>query len=149
MGKKKLKVVLDTNVLVSALLFKGELSKLLLPLKQGVFILLFSEETLKEFIKVLHYPKFALTKEEIDYLLQSEILPYSKIVETNFKFNKDICRDKDDQKFLELAISGRADYIVSGDKDLLDLNKIDKGAILSPKEFLMFLEKVKGISFPD
>jgi putative PIN family toxin of toxin-antitoxin system len=141
-GKKKLKVVLDTNVLVSALLFKGELSKLLLPLKQGIFILLFSEETLKEFIKVLHYPKFALTEEEIEYLLQSEILPYSKIVKTIFKFDKNVCCDKDDQKFLELAISAQADYIVSGDKDLLELKEIKGIKILSPKEFLMFLEKV-------
>ena len=76
MGKKELKVVLDTNVLVSALLFKGELSKLLSLLKQRKCILLFSEETLNEIIRVLHYPKFALTEKEIDYLLQAEILSY-------------------------------------------------------------------------
>lgn len=52
MGKRKLKVVLDTNVLISALLFRGELSKLLLPLKKGVYILLFSEGTLNELINI-------------------------------------------------------------------------------------------------
>ena len=81
--------------------FKGELSKLLFPLKK--FILLFSEETLNEFIKVLHYPKFLLTKDEIEYLLQFEILPYSKIVEVTFKFDKEICPDKDDQKFFRVS----------------------------------------------
>ena len=139
MGKKELKVVLDTNVLVSALFFKGELSKLLFPLKK--FILLFSEETLNEFIKVLHYPKFSLTKDEIEYLLQFEILPYSKIVEVTFKFDKEICPDKDDLKFLELAVSAKADYIITGDKDLLNLKKINEIKILSPKEFLSLLKK--------
>ena len=144
MGKKELKVVLDTNVLVSALLFKGELSKLLFPLKQKNFILLFSEETLNEFIKVLHYPKISLTKEEIEYLLQFEILPYSKIVEVTFKFDKEICSDKDDQKFLELAVSAKADYIITGDKDLLNLKEFNKIKTLSPKEFLSLLkEKIK------
>jgi len=143
MGKKELKVVLDTNVLVSALLFKGELSKLLSLLKQRKCILLFSEETLNEIIRVLHYPKFALTEKEIDYLLQSEILSYAKIVETVLKFNKEACRDREDQKFLELAVSAKADYIISGDKDLLDLKKINKIRILSPNEFLLLLNKTK------
>jgi len=143
MGKKELKVVLDTNVLVSALLFKGELSKLLSLLKQRKCILLFSEETLNEIIRVLHYPKFALTEKEIDYLLQSEILSYAKIVETVLKFNKEVCRDREDQKFLELAVSAKADYIISGDKDLLDLKKINKIRILSPNEFLLLLNKTK------
>ncbi|MDF2953798.1 MAG: putative nucleic acid-binding protein [Thermodesulfobacterium sp.] len=139
MGKKELRVVLDTNVLVSALFFKGELSKLLFPLKK--FILLFSEETLNEFIKVLHYPKFSLTEDEIEYLLQFEILPYSKIVEVTFKFDKEICPNKDDQKFLELAVSAKANYIITGDKDLLNLKEINKIKILSPKEFLSLLKK--------
>ena len=139
MGKKELKVVLDTNVLVSALLFKDELSKLLFPLKK--FILLFSEETLNEFIKVLHYPKFSLTEDEIEYLLQFEILPYSKIVEVTFKFDKETCPDKDDLKFLELAVSAKANYIITGDKDLLNLKEINKIKILSPKEFLSLLKK--------
>jgi len=144
MGKKELKVVLDTNVLVSALLFKGELSKLLSLLKRRKCILLFSEETLNEIIRVLHYPKFALTEKEIDYLLQSEILSYAKIVETVLKFNKEACRDREDQKFLELAVSAKADYIISGDKDLLDLKKINKIRILSPNEFLLLLNKTKS-----
>jgi len=140
MGKKKLKVVWDTNILVSTLLFKGELSKLHSFLKKNTFTLLFSEETLNEFIKVLHYPKFLLTEEEIEYLLEFEILPYSKIVKTVFKFDKKICPDEDDQKFLELAVSANADYIVTGDKDLLDLKEINKIKILSPKDFLKLLK---------
>ena len=140
MGKRKLKVVLDTNVLISALLFRGKLSKLLLPLKKGAYILLFSEGTLSELIKVLHYPKFALTEEEIDYILQFEILPYSKMIKITFKIDEKICKDRDDQKFLELAISGKADYLVSGDTDLLELKEFETIKILSPAEFLEILK---------
>ena len=140
MGKRKLKVVLDTNVLISALLFQGELSKLLLPLKKGAYILLFSEGTLSELIKVLHYPKFALTEEEIDYIFQFEILPYSKMIKITFKIDEKICKDRDDQKFLELAISGKADYLVSGDTDLLELKEFETIKILSSAEFLEILK---------
>ncbi len=140
MGKRKLKVVLDTNVLISALLFRGKLSKLILPLKKGAYILLFSEGTLSELIKVLHYPKFALTEEEIDYILQFEILPYSKMIKITFKIDEKICKDRDDQKFLELAISGKADYLVSGDTDLLELKEFETIKILSPAEFLEILK---------
>ena len=139
MGKKKLRVVLDTNILVSSLLFGGELSELVSLLKQGKFIFLFSEETLSEFKRVLHYSKFALTKEEIDYLLK-QVLPHAEIIKVIYKFNKEICRDKDDQKFLELAVSAKADYIVSGDRDLLSLKEINKIKILSPREFLLLLK---------
>jgi len=62
MGKKKLKVILDTNVLVSALLFEGKLSGLLSFLKRGAFILLFSEETLKSLQKFFIIQNFHLLK---------------------------------------------------------------------------------------
>jgi predicted nucleic acid-binding protein len=70
-----------------------------------------------------------------------ETLPYSKIVKTSFKFGRDICSDKDDLKFLELAVSVQADYVVSGDKDLLKLKEVEGIKILSPAEFLALLER--------
>ncbi|WP_457755656.1 putative toxin-antitoxin system toxin component, PIN family [Thermodesulfatator indicus] len=143
MGQKKLRVVLDTNVLISALLFRGELSKLILALKQQAFVLLFSEETLKEFIKVLHYPKFGLTKEEIEYLLQSEIMPHAEIINPILKFGENVCSDKEDQKFLELAVSAKADYLVSGDNDLLEIKEFQKIKIISPAEFLKFFSSLR------
>jgi len=69
---------------------------------------------LEEFVRVLHYPKFGLSKEEIAYLVEIETLPYAKIVENLIELDPHILRDKDDIKFLECALSGKADFLVSG-----------------------------------
>ena len=135
MGKKELRVVLDTNVLVSALLFGGSLQEIYKAWKEGKLILIFTEETLEEFVKVLHYPKFGLSEEEINYLLYIEVLPYSEVVEKRYNLPEDVCSDKDDIKFLECALSGKADFIVSGDKDLLSVKKFKELKILKPSDF--------------
>jgi putative PIN family toxin of toxin-antitoxin system len=70
-AKKRLRVILDTNVLVSALLFRGELSSLVMLWKKGVFIPVFSRETFAELRSVLAYPKFKLGSDEIDSVLHS------------------------------------------------------------------------------
>lgn len=141
MGKKKLKVVLDTNVLVSVLLFGGRLEEIYKAWKSGKLTLLFTEETLEEFVKVLHYPKFGLSEEEIDYLLYVEVLPFSEVIEKVYTLSENSCRDKDDTKFLECALSGKADFIVSGDNDLLTLKEFKGIRILNPSEFKEVLEK--------
>ena len=74
--KKKLKVVLDTNVLVSALLFKGELSKIVDLWERGRIIPLISHETFDEFKRVIAYPKFSLTANEIRAIIEENILPF-------------------------------------------------------------------------
>lgn len=137
MGKKEetLKIVLDTNVLVSALLFKGELSSLVDLWKQGDIIPVFSRETFREFKTVLGYPKFSLTAQEIKMLIEEEVLPFFEIIEIADKVRR-ICRDPDDDKFLACAVSTAADFIVSGDKDLLDIRKYKSVRIISASEFL-------------
>jgi len=123
MGKKKkepLRVVLDTNVLVSALLFRGELSGVVELWKNGRISPLLSRETFGEFRRVLEYPKFALKKKEIKAILAEEILPYFEVVEITEKA-EGVCRDPEDDKFISCALSGRADFIVSGDADLCGL----------------------------
>ncbi|GAB6064924.1 putative toxin-antitoxin system toxin component, PIN family [Aquifex pyrophilus] len=139
MGKRKLRVVLDTNVILSVLLFGGKLEFIRKAWKEGKLKLLFSEETLEELVKVLHYPKFSLEEEEIDFLLYVEILPYSETVEVKFRLEEEVCRDRDDVKFLECAVSGRADFVVSGDKDLLSLKEIEGIRIISPAKLRKFL----------
>ena len=129
MGKRKLKVVLDTNVLVSVLLFGGKLEEIYKAWKSGKLTLLFTEKTLEEFVKVLHY-----------YLLYIEVLPFSEVIENVHTLSEDICRDKDDVKFLECALSGKADFIVSGDKDLLALKEFKGIKILNPLEFKKVLK---------
>lgn len=137
MGKKEktLKVVLDTNVLVSALLFKGGLSKLVDLWKKGNIIPVVSRETFREFRTVLGYPKFSLTGQEIKMLIEEEVLPFFEIIEIADKI-RGVCRDPDDDKFLACAVSASADFIVSGDRDLLDMDKYKSVRIISASEFL-------------
>jgi uncharacterized protein len=137
-GKKEKqvkRVVLDTNVLISALLFRGGLSKIVGLWQKGKIIPVISKETFSEFVTVLEYPKFSLTQEETDSIIKYEILPYFEIVEV-VKGVKGICRDPEDDKFISCAISGSADYIVSGDKDLFDLKQYKSIRIIKASDFL-------------
>jgi len=139
-GKRPLRVVLDTNVLVSALLFKRKLAGLMEEWKRGRFILLFSRETFDEFLKVLSYPKFELFSEEIKGITELEVLPYAEVVEaTEGSFG---CRDPEDGKFLSCVLSGGADFLVTGDEDLLILREeISDVRIVSPGNFLNVMKE--------
>ena len=97
-------------------------------------------------MKVFHYPKFGLEPEEIDYLIYFEIIPYAEIVEKTLKLQEKACKDPEDIKFLECAISGRADFVVSGDKDLLALKYIKGIRIITPQELKEVLPVAGGDS---
>ena len=134
-AKKCLKVILDTNVFVSALLFRGELSVLVPMWKDGAFIPIFSKETFAEFKAVLAYPKFKLTKNEIDRIIQEEVLPYFEVVAvTQPVFG--VCKDHHDDKFLSCAVSAGAYMLVSGDRALFQLKKFKSVKIVSPSAFI-------------
>ncbi len=137
MGKKKkaLKVVLDTNVIVSALLFKGVLSKLCDLWKKGKINPIISNETYAELRTVLEYPKFSLSKNEINELVEDEILPYFDVQEITRNV-QGVCKDPDDDKFLSCAMSASADFIVSGDKRVLNLEKYKSIKIIKPSELI-------------
>ncbi len=138
MGKKKktiVRVVMDTNVLVSALLFKGELSKIVDLWKKGRIIPVFSRATFQEFKIVLACPKFALSNEEIEAILEEEVFPFFEVVDMKEEV-RGVCRDADDDKFLSCAISASAECIVSGDKGLLDLRQFRSIKILNPSDFI-------------
>ena len=137
MGKKKeeLKVVLDTNVLVSVLLFKKQTSKIVGLWKSRKIIPVVSVETFDEFIRVLEYPRFALSKDEIYLIIYREVLPFFEAVETK-KDVKGVCKNPDDDKFLSCALSANAKFIVSGDKDLHRLQMYKSVRIIYPSELL-------------
>lgn len=142
MGQKKKitpKVVLDTNVLVSALLFKGSLSKMVDLWKAGRIKPVFSQATFQELKKVLTYPKFALTPKEILILLEEEVLPYFEVVKV-IKEVKGICRDPEDDKFLSCALASGAAFVVTGDEDLLCLKQFETAKIIKPVELFHNLE---------
>jgi putative PIN family toxin of toxin-antitoxin system len=137
-GKKEKaigKVVFDTNILVSALLFKGGLAGLVDLWKRGRLIPVLSRETFQEFKAVLEYPKFSLTHQEIKVIIEEEVLPYFEVVEITDTV-KGICRDADDDKFIACAVSAAADFIVSGDKDLLDMGQYKSVRIISASVLL-------------
>jgi len=122
-GKKEKpvkKVVLDTNVLVSSILFKGELARIVDLWKRGKIVPVISRETFNEFRSVLEYPKFRLTKGEIKAIIEEEVLPFFEIVEITSEVSG-VCKDPEDDKFIACALSASADFIVSGDKDLCDV----------------------------
>lgn len=86
--------------------------------------------TFQEFEAVLGYPKFSLTRQEIKVIIEEEVLPYFEVIETADTV-KGICRDADDDKFFACAVSAGADFIVSGDKDLLDMGRYKSVRIIS------------------
>ena len=79
--KAVMRVVLDTNVVVSALLFKTTLSKIIALWQRGAITPVISKDTFQELQAVLAYPKFALTQDEIRAILEGEILPFFEVVE--------------------------------------------------------------------
>ena len=115
-----MRVVLDTNCLVSALLFSKEsLSWLRNAWQGGRIVPLISRATMDELLRVLQYPKFHLTKEDIDYLL-ADFMPWAEVVEIKRAPSKlPELSDPDDVKFLVLAVTAKADALISGDKDIL------------------------------
>ncbi|MHB1664862.1 MAG: putative toxin-antitoxin system toxin component, PIN family [bacterium] len=141
MGKKaKVKrVVIDTNVILSALLFKGKLSKIVELWEKELTIPLISKETFNELKRVLKYPKFSLTKDEINSIIEEYILPYFEAVDITTSV-KGVCRDSEDDKFLSCAVSAKADYIISGDMDLCDLKQYRFVKIIKPAEFISMFQ---------
>jgi hypothetical protein len=129
------RVVLDTNAVISALLFSGVSSKLVSLWQDGLVTPLLSREILDEYLRVLSYRKFELSEKEIKELIQEEILPYAEVVKPKRRLRV-IRRDPADNKFLECAVAGKAGVIISGDKDLLSLGQYRKIRIQSPGQFL-------------
>lgn len=135
------RVVLDTNVVISTLLFsRGRLSWLRLAWQRGDFIPLVSRQVVEEVLAVLAYPKFRLTADEQQELL-ADYLPWCEVVSlpSDLPAVAD-CRDPDDLKFLHLAAAGSADCIVSGDKDLLALAAGHRPPILTAEAFRQRIE---------
>jgi len=137
--KKIIRVVLDTNVLISALLFRGELSGIVELWQKGKIIPVISKETFDELRAVLEYPKFSLSRAEVKSLIENDILPFFEVVNVR-KHIKGACRDPGDDKFISCAIAASADWIVTGDKDLSDLKKYQSIRIIHASDFIKMFD---------
>jgi putative PIN family toxin of toxin-antitoxin system len=132
--KGTFRVVLDTNVVLSALLFtSGRLAWLRTSWQTGDVQPLASHDTVTELIRVLAYPKFKLTAVDREELL-TDYLPFTETVH----IPKDppampLCRDPFDLPFLHLALVGKADALITGDADLMALASRITVPILTPE----------------
>ncbi|OSM03948.1 putative toxin-antitoxin system toxin component, PIN family [Magnetofaba australis] len=130
-----MRVVVDTNVLISAALSSSSAPRQALDRVLHDGILLISDNCLEELAEKLHHPKLAryLDAAERDTLLR---LIHRVAVRVVITEPVTACRDSKDDKFLELAVNGAAECLVTGDADLLVLHPFRGVQILSPRQFL-------------
>ncbi|MBI3481238.1 MAG: putative toxin-antitoxin system toxin component, PIN family [Nitrosomonadales bacterium] len=136
-AKRIPRVVIDTNLVLSALVFaQGRLAPLRLAWQGAHCQPLLSGVTAAELIRVLAYPKFKLTTEEQLELL-ADYLPYCTTLHMPDRLPATPdCRDKFDLPFLQLAVAGKADCLVSGDQDLLSLAGKFVCPIITAEQFM-------------
>jgi len=134
MRNKPLRIILDTNLWISFLISK-DFSKLDKILFSGKCSLVFSEELMQEFLQVAGRPKFKkyFSSDDLEAILES-IEGYADFVHVTTQTT--LCRDPKDNFLLSLAIDGNADYLLTGDTDLLDIKKITYTEILTISHFL-------------
>ncbi len=133
-----MRAVIDTNVWISAIILpQSSIGRLIPLLQDGVFTPLFHTTTLTELLSVLNRPriqnKYGVSMDTIQTIAEL-LLVNGEAVEPTRKFT--VCRDPKDDIFLDVAIAGGADVIVSGDADLLSLHPFCGIPIISPAEFL-------------
>lgn len=130
-----IRAVLDTNIVISALVFRGQASALV-PAWQGArFRMLVSSHLLDEYIRVLHYPKFHLIPAEVHHLIVEEVVPFMTPVLVK-RVPRVIRVDPSDNHVLACASAGKANVIVSGDRHLLELEKYAHIPIVTLADFL-------------
>ena len=136
------RAVVDTNILIRALIKpQGTVGPVLTRLRDGDYTLLYAEPLLDELMAKLALPrirdKYHLADDDVEtvlalILLRGEsVMPQRRIT---------ACRDPKDNVVLEVAVAGEADYIVTGDNDLLVLHPFEDIPIVGPAEFLKALE---------
>ena len=131
------RVVLDTNIFVSMAL-GGHVGKINDEWRAGKFILVVSEDIVSEYLEVLQRPKLRLKSRTIATIV-NRVYRKAEFVAPEEKIFV-VLADTTDNKFIEAAIKGNTDYIVSGDKHLLQLKEYRSIPIITAREFLEILE---------
>ena len=140
--RQKPKVVIDSNVWISAIIWGGHPAKIVKAAENGKLNILLSPEIISELNRILNYERLKTIYEKAE-LSREEII--TKIVQTGKIIDKPIKlpvvhEDPTDNKFIECAVTGKADYIISGDTHLLRIKQYKKIKILPPKDFLKLIE---------
>jgi putative PIN family toxin of toxin-antitoxin system len=137
------RVVVDTNVIVSSLINShGAPGRIVQLFKEGQCDLLVSDEILAEYFRSLNYEKVArfhgLSPASVSKFL-SEMKSFSLFTQVSVHIRA-VAADLDDNKFIEAAVAGGAEFIVSGDKHLLELREYDGIHIVTLATFVAYLE---------
>ena len=143
-----MRVVLDTSILVRALIKpSGSVGPVLEALRDGRYLALYSDPILEEIVDVLTRPrmrdKYGITDDDVETLLRLILVRGEALQPAN---SLSICRDPKDDKFLEVAVDGGADVIVTGNNDLLVLDPYEGIPIISPADFLRRLGDPRAAS---
>jgi putative PIN family toxin of toxin-antitoxin system len=137
-----IRAVVDTNILIRALIKpQGTVGPVLTHLRHGEYTLLYADLLLDELVAKLSLPrirgKYHLNDEDVETVL-ALILLRGELVVPQRRIT--VCRDPQDDIVLEVAVEGQADFIVTGDNDLLVLHPFEDIPIVGPAEFLRTLE---------
>ena len=133
-----IRAVLDTNVIISALLLSGPPSQLVSAWQSSRLRPVVSAPILDEYIRVLAYPKFELTSAQIRGLIEEELLPFIETVKVIPSAVPKI-QDPDDAKFITCATTAGVRWLISEDDDLLSLHRVQSVEIVSVTAFLQRL----------
>lgn len=137
-----MRAVVDTNILVRAVIKpSGSVGPVLQRLRQRDYLLLISRATLDELVDVLSRPRLRAKYGISDPVLRAVVrlmILRGELVSPQRRITA--CRDPKDDKFLEVAVGGRADVVVSGDADLLSLDPFEGIPIVTPARFLTMLD---------
>lgn len=137
-----IRAVLDTNVVVSGLLWHGAPHALLDRVRDGTLTFISSPALLAELVEVIARPQFAAILARSNTSRErslAEVRELTEVIEPP-PLAEPVCRDPDDDAVLALGIAANADFIVSGDKDLLHLENFQGIAIVNPAEALRRVE---------
>ena len=131
----KIRIVLDSNVILSAALLRQSTPRQAFDKAAVSGQILMSNEIIGELQDIFNRPKFdKYSSKQVRNEFLNDFLTVVENVEIVQKIT--ICRDRKDDKFLELAVNGQADYIITGDQDLLVLNPFQNIAIISVSDYL-------------
>jgi len=138
-----MRVTTDTNILVSALIAKGKPRKLIKRAEDGKFKLILTDSIIDEFHDVVQrkkFRKYATIKDAKDFIRETKKISEMVNVESNFQVIKE---DPDDNMILNAAYDGKADYIVTGDHDLLGLKEFEGIGIVTVDKMLRILKSLE------
>jgi len=131
-----MKLVLDANMFVSAYLGPGNPYLITLRCAQMLDALFISEDILNELRGVFKKPKFNFNKKRYEAIMESIETIGNKVAVSPRHRVKDACRDPDDDIYLECALAAGADYLITGDKDLLVLKEYGRVKIVNARSYL-------------